>query len=399
MTITMAGAEACENVSSMAHFYRELVQRLPFGLAILHLRDPHRTLNWELLAQNPLAERIVGSDLADYLELPALAVARKNMPLDIAAAYRGVAWYGRVVRLGHISVPTRATRRETYIVKAYPYPNNCVGVVVDVCKQKRSEADFRRLSLQVMRAQEQERKRISRELHDSVGQCMTGIQWSLSNIRRDQLHGKQLARRLGECIEMVKDCVEELRSVCYALQPPALEMLGLTPALKWQAQRFSEQSGLRIELRTPAKMERFGADTELALFRVFQECLSNVRRHAKVDSAQVRLSATERDVALEVEDKGVGAPDDILERTARSGCGIGLLKMRERIGELGGTLAIESTGRGTLVRARVPRTAKTGAGEPVLGHVSETPVENKSLPVYSSARRRRAKIARAAARR
>jgi PAS domain S-box-containing protein len=247
------------------------------------------------------------------------------------------------------------------------------GVMVDITDQMRNEQAARELSAQVMRAQERERKRISRDLHDSIGQYLTGLHWSLARIGRDRGDDKKLREELKECAQMVRVCMEEVRAVSYALHPPAIDMLGLAPALEWQAKRFAAQSALQVHLDLPERIDRMDADSEIALFRVFQECLSNVRRHAQTDTAHARLRADEQSIILEVEDHGVGVPPDLFDNLGRGGCGIGLLKMRERLAELGGTLEIISGGTGTTVRARVPhgrrpesatseRAAPSGAG-------------------------------------
>jgi signal transduction histidine kinase len=116
------------------------------------------------------------------------------------------------------------------------------GVMVDISDQKKNEQAALELSARVMRAQERERKRISRDLHDSVGQCLTGLHWHLARIARGAGKDAELRKELKECAGLVRACIEELRAVSYALHPPAIEMLGLGPALSWQAKRFAQQS-------------------------------------------------------------------------------------------------------------------------------------------------------------
>ena len=236
------------------------------------------------------------------------------------------------------------------------------GVMVDVSDQKQNEQEALELSARVMKAQERERKRISRDLHDSVGQHLTALRWQLARTRRGASGDARLEEELKECARMTQVCMEEVRAVSYALHPPALEMLGLGPAVEWQAKRFAEQSGLKVEVEIGEGIPRLGADAEMAVFRVFQECLSNVRRHAKTDAAYVRLRSEGGATQLEVEDRGVGVPAELLRESGQGQGGIGLLKMRERMRDLGGTLEIVSTEQGTLVRASVPRQESPGAG-------------------------------------
>ena len=240
------------------------------------------------------------------------------------------------------------------------------GVMVDITDEKRNEQAARELSAQVMRAQERERKRISRDLHDSVGQYLTGLHFGLAKMKRQSYEGAELRSKLDECIRSVQVCMEELRAVSYALHPPAIEMLGLAPAMEWQAKRFAEQSSMQVNMDAVEKIERMDGDREIALFRVFQECLSNVRRHAKTDEVLVRLRQESGAVILEVADNGVGVPNDVFEDLSRGRRGIGLLKMRERLTELGGALEVRSGGKGTTVRARLPhgKTSETVQSKP-----------------------------------
>lgn len=229
------------------------------------------------------------------------------------------------------------------------------GVMVDITDQKQNEQAARELSAHVMRAEERERKRISRDLHDSVGQNLTGLHWSLARLGRSGSSGARLREELKECAQLVQVCMDEVRAVSQALHPPAIDLLGLAPALEWQAKRFAEQSALTIHLDIPERIDRMDPDCEIAMFRVFQECLSNVRRHAKTDAVTVRLQQESSAVLLEVEDRGVGVPTDLFEHLTRGRRGIGVLKMRERLAELGGTLEIVPNEPGTKVRARVPQ--------------------------------------------
>jgi signal transduction histidine kinase len=205
---------------------------------------------------------------------------------------------------------------------------------------------------------ERERKRVSRELHDSIGQSLTGLHWKISKIRREIGPHDALGPKLDECVELAKACTDELRIVSSGLLPPVLEMLGLPAALQWQAKRFTELSDLKIKLSIEPGVERLDSDSELSLFRVFQESLSNVRRHAGTDSAHARLKADADFVILEVEDRGVGLTATCLEHAEQKNRGLGLPKMRERVTELGGRLEMESNGKGTLIRASVPRRSR-----------------------------------------
>jgi len=264
------------------------------------------------------------------------------------------------------------------------------GVMVDITDQKLNEHASRLLSARVMRAQEKERKRISRDLHDSVGQYLTGLHWGLKRLQREAGIPEALRDELAECSRTAQVCMEEVRAVSYALHPPAIDMLGLGPAIEWQAKRFAGLSGLRIHVEIPDGVPRLSPDAEITLFRVFQECLSNVRRHAKTDAAHVRLRSEGGRMHLEVEDRGVGIPAEVHEKPWTVGCGIGLLKMRERLEDLGGSLEILSNSSGTLVRARVPLAAAPAPEQPAPKPISaSTPRSSRKTLARRTPRLRR----------
>jgi PAS domain S-box-containing protein len=229
------------------------------------------------------------------------------------------------------------------------------GVMVDITDQKRGELGAREFSLKVLRGQELERKRISSELHENIAQSLGSLQWMLSGLARGDAAEEERAKQFQECIQLMQSCIEQIRSVSYDLQPPVLEMLGLVPALQWHARRFAEQSGVHVRLEAPSSgVERLGEEPEITLFRVFQECLSNVQRHARTGSALARIRLESDTIVLEIEDRGVGVPPDLFHHLDRGGRGGGLLKLRERMQHLHGKLEVESNGRGTLVRATLP---------------------------------------------
>ena len=239
------------------------------------------------------------------------------------------------------------------------------GVMVDITDQKETEQAARELSARVIRAQEQERKRISRELHDSIGQYLTAVNFTLASLRCSDACDAGTKQKLKECAEMLQTCMQEIRSVSYMLHPPLVDLLGLAPALRSYAENFSRRTGIRLELDLPEKADPLAADTEIAFFRIAQECLTNVERHSQTKSARVRLARENGNMVLEVEDRGVGMAPHVLKRLERgtAGGGIGLMKMRERVHDLRGKFQIQSNGGGMLVRAEIPHgDAPAGTG-------------------------------------
>jgi PAS domain S-box-containing protein len=228
----------------------------------------------------------------------------------------------------------------------------------DIADHKRAEEALRVLSLRLRRAQDEERRHIARELHDSTAQKLIGLALSLS--RLDNLRtGKHPALRklVRSSLTLAEDCAKEVRTLSYLLHPPLLDQLGLAAACQAYLQGFAVRSDIHVSLDVPDNLGRLPADAELALFRVVQEGLANIHRHSGSKSATIRLRHAPDHVSLEVSDRGHGLPPAALEALQHGNgrAGLGLISMRERLSELGGRLDIESGTEGTTLRAILPR--------------------------------------------
>jgi PAS domain S-box-containing protein len=233
-----------------------------------------------------------------------------------------------------------------------------VEFVIDVSERKRLEAERERLRVAeavaaerqalldaVVRAQEEERRHLARELHDEIGQALTGLQLQLAAFARGQ-NGRAAAL---ETEQIVRDLTARVSNLSVDLRPSALDTLGLLPALLSHVQRFQARTSLRIDLRHDGLDRRFPSPVEITAYRVVQEALTNVVRHAGARSATVQLLADEEALTLAVRDDGRGFD---LHASRRTG---GLSGMRERVELLGGTLTIDTaTEQGTLITAELP---------------------------------------------
>jgi PAS domain S-box-containing protein len=230
------------------------------------------------------------------------------------------------------------------------------GVALDLTAQKRAETSLRALSGRVLKWQDEERRRIARELHDSTGQTLTALAMQLAFVRAGGGDGTRVSKALEDCESLAEQAAVEIRNLSHLLHPPDLDRVGLGPAIQWYCARFGQRTGIRVELGLPAELERLPQDVEIAMFRVVQESLENVRRHSGSPTATVRVSRKETEVVVEVEDEGKGIPAALLNDTAEniSRLGVGVAGMRERLRQLAGRLEIISHGRGTTVRAIVP---------------------------------------------
>jgi PAS domain S-box-containing protein len=225
-----------------------------------------------------------------------------------------------------------------------------------------SLAQMRALSSRLMRTQDDERRRIAQMLHETTAQDLAALKMLLARLSRTV--GSRLADMdrcaLTESIELAERSMTGVRTLSYLLHPPFLDETGLVSALRWYAEGFSARSGVAVDLDLPSSFGRLERDVETALFRVVQEALINVHRHASSPCATIRLRCAEERLTLEVEDRGRGMPAELLRQLRAGGgaLGVGVAGMRERLQQLGGTLDIESGEQGTVVRACVPLVAQ-----------------------------------------
>jgi PAS domain S-box-containing protein len=224
-----------------------------------------------------------------------------------------------------------------------------LAVVHDVTIRKRAEHDLHVLSAELMRLQDEERRRIGRDLHDSTGQTLAALELGLSQLQQ-YARGPADGRRelLDHCARLATQCSAEIRTASYLLHPPLLDELGLLSALRWLADGFHRRSGIEMRLDLPVSMHRLPPDDELCLFRIAQEALTNVHRHAASPWAAIRLKIQSNSVMLEIEDAGRGID------AQGPALGVGLAGMRERIRHIGGIFSVETTNTGgTRVRTTI----------------------------------------------
>ena len=229
-----------------------------------------------------------------------------------------------------------------------------VGIIaVDVTARRNAEEALRKLSGRLLGIQDQERRRIARELHDSLGQYLAGLKIAIQMLSARLDASDPLLR---ECTEILDKSIAETRTLSHLLHPPLLDEAGFASAASWFVTGFSQRSGIPVSLDMPPDLPRLPESVEIALFRVLQESLTNVHRHSHADSAEISVEADAEQVTIEVRDHGCGIPHHILEHLEGEGSrlGVGLAGMRERVHELGGVLEVKSDERGTSIRATIP---------------------------------------------
>lgn len=229
--------------------------------------------------------------------------------------------------------------------------------------REQAEASLRTLSVRLLELQDQERRKFSRELHDSLGQYLVGVKMNLTML------GKSVPANtlIAESIKLLDQAMTETRTISHLLHPPLLDETGFASAARWYVEGFAKRSGIQTSLDMPEDFGRFPDSLELVLFRVLQESLTNVHRHSKSKKADVSVKLSPAYVELRIRDFGKGIPAEVLDhfRNKRAHGGVGLAGMRERIHELGGQLEMDSDRNGTQVLATLPRLERRKSAEGV----------------------------------
>ena len=208
------------------------------------------------------------------------------------------------------------------------------------------------LSARLLSLQDVERRRIARELHDSLGQYLVALKLNMDMVRQSPTRQDLWI----EVDQLMQRCIAEVRTLSYLLHPPTMDAAGFVSATRWFVEGYGQRSGVKVTLDTPEDFGRLPDAIELALFRVLQEALANVHRHSGASEAHVLVRQNNNQVVLEVRDNGRGLPEDILRQFDDTGVGtgVGLGGIRERARELGGKLTLQSDSSGTLLSIVIP---------------------------------------------
>jgi PAS domain S-box-containing protein len=220
----------------------------------------------------------------------------------------------------------------------------------EINDRQKAEDELRQLNTRLLTLRDAEQRRIARELHDSAGQLLTATTLHLASVAKEAGSiSPQAATALSEAEGLIRETIREIRIVSHLLHPPLLDDTGLRLALQWYLDGFAKRAGVRTELIISDAFGRLSADLETTIFRIVQECLTNIHRHSGSTTARVQLLRLRDEVRIEVEDEGTGIPPE-------SSTGVGLRGMKERVGQFKGQLKIVSSGSGTTIIARMPLT-------------------------------------------
>ena len=309
---------------------------------------PNRDLMAELRSSLPELAAVLGALLGSALVL--------TIYFGRAAQSRS-----RELRRTHDGLEQRVRRRTTELERAND------DLKAQILERRRAEESLRHLSGRLLQLQDEERRRIARELHDSTTQALGALAINVDQAQRlaPQVEGTNLRSLLGDSRELVDQVSLEIRTVSYLLHPPMLDELGLEYVLHWFVEGFSRRSGIAVDMDIQPDLGRLPPEVETTLFRIAQEAMTNVHRHSGSITATIELHRDSDTATLVIEDQGRGMPPDVLEPTRHpiATLGIGIAGMRERVRQLGGRLEISGSSRGTVVRVVLPLPSQPPAAD------------------------------------
>jgi len=238
-------------------------------------------------------------------------------------------------------------------------------------ERKEAEEAVMQISGRILRLQDSERRRVARELHDSIGQLFSALKMNVDLLERDNILKDPQRHKalLDESRELLDQGLAGARTLSHLLHPPLLDEMGFASAAKWLTDGFSTRSNIQVQLEVSNDLPRMVEDVELTLFRILQESLTNIHKHSGSPQVQVEVRTEGPFVSICVRDFGKGIPEAVLEnfQQSKATLGVGLAGMRERVRQLGGTLDLRSNGHGATVEARIPFSAPSSTGTKVSG--------------------------------
>jgi len=330
------------------------------GLAICDRRLRYLAINDTLAKMNGIpAQDHIGKTFRDILG---------EFSEVVAPVFRQVFVTGKPV-LNHVVSGVLPTRREPghWIENYFPIvgPTGAVqqvgAVVVEITKERMLEKSLTELNRRLMRARDEEQKRIARELHDSLNQYHTALKLNLGLLKRHSRLSPGQNKILQQSLDLLRQCIDETRMISHLLHPALLDMLGLESAARSLLRDFSRRTAVKTTFKSNLGSRRLLPTLELTLFRVLQEALTNVQRHADSHLVHVSIVQKKQEIVLTIADRGRGISSQQLHRFQQrnADAGIGLIIMRERLEEHEGYLQISSCSRGTQLTACLPTSKGT----------------------------------------
>ncbi len=340
------------HASTSATYLRALIEHSPIAIIVLDAQHRYTVCNpaFEALFQYSSKE-LFSADLDQLIAGPEMVDEAMRLSRLVLAGQK-------------VHTVTQRRRRDGMMVdvELYGIPlmvdgelAGVYGLYQDVTERNKARTAFRAISDQMDHLQQEERRRIARDLHDSTAQELTVLEWNLTRLDTLVADKDETLRLLvQQTREIASQCSARIRSASYLLHPPLLGEGGLTLAVSRLAEGFEQRSGILVRLEMSSDVGRFNDAVEIAVFRIVQEALSNVLRHSGSDAVHIALHRNERWLHLEISDQGRSHQQEALKQENECGSGVGVRGMRERVEQLGGCFRIDCNGMGTAVMAAIP---------------------------------------------
>jgi PAS domain S-box-containing protein len=314
-----------------------------------------RTLDDTISYWNQGAERLYGWKKEEAMGRLTHELFRTRFPVSLSEIEKTDRWEGELLQIKRDGSQIIVASRWTTLRDRDGKFAGWLEISTDITGRKRAEDAARQLSGRILTLQDDERRRIARELHDSLGQYLVSIKINL-DLLSGMVEETQETVIVSECLKAVEECLSETRTISHLLHPPLLDEAGFASAARWFVEGFAKRSGLQVNLDIPPDLGRLNRDVETTLFRILQEALTNVHRHSGGSMVRITLLLDAEQVQLQIADDGKGIPEEQLCRLKEndSATGVGLAGMRERVRELGGWLAISSVVPGTTITVTIP---------------------------------------------
>jgi PAS domain S-box-containing protein len=309
---------------------------------------------------NQGAERLYGWRAAEALGRDPGDLLRTTYPIPLSEIEKNPVWEGELSHSTRDGRRIVVASRWTMLHNELGEPSGRMEINTDITDRKRAENAARSLSGRILTLQDDERRRIARGLHDSLGQYLAALKMQFGLLSMSDGDQSSL---IQEASQIVDRCITETRTVSHLLHPPLLDEAGFGSAARWFVEGFAQRSGIAVNLSLPPDFGRLHSDVEITLFRALQEALTNVHRHSASTKADIRLSLDHRNVRLEIQDFGQGMPPEILRQLNEGAgkTGVGVAGMRERVRELSGYMTIRSDSSGTLLTVVLPHAESPSA--------------------------------------
>jgi PAS domain S-box-containing protein len=338
--------------------YRELFENAKDAIYVHDVNGTYTSVNRaaELLSGYP-REEILGRSFADFIAPEHLGEVREKLCRKLAKKGETTYEVEVITKDGH-RVPVEVSSRSIY---ENDKQVGVQGMVRDITGRKRAQEALQMFSRQLIEAQEEERRRIALELHDQIGQVLSVVKMNLTSVQR-VCPGPEAARCIKDNTYLVDEALRLVRDLSFDLRPLLLDDLGLVTALRWYVERYAERTGVGADFhaRLPNNDDRYSRDVETACFRIVQEALTNIGRHARAKQVSIQLTGDKSDLFLSIRDDGIGFDLNLLRTRPPRAATLGLLGMQERVRAVGGTIEIDSAlSKGTEIRLRFPIGVRT----------------------------------------